>query len=287
MRPQFPLLATMMSLKHRLLNGGKSYGPMLMSDSPIVAELLALSGYGHIVVDHEHSVTDVRSGQAILQAIQAAQAVAVPGNPTRTEAIVRVPSPKDPAYMKKVLDSLMLPAGVLVPMVDDAATAREVVQSTRYPLQALVQDDAGGGIRGNAWPLARASAYGFNQNYVQQACQDLLVMVQVESLAGVRAIGEIAAVPGVDAIFIGPLDLSTSVGKMGQYQDPDVAQLLHDAEQAVLTSGTLLAGFRPPGRDLKEMFESGYSLIAGSVDLGLLQESARKDIAEANTAMQC
>jgi len=260
-----------MSLRKHLLGGGKSYGPMILSDSPIICEILSSANYGHIVVDHEHSPTDVRSGQVLLQAIQ--------GSSTNTEAIVRLPSPDDPVYMKKVLDSLRLPGGVLVPMVNDAATAKRVVQSTRYPLE---------GIRGCAAPVVRGSAYGqvSLSEYLRQCQEDLLVMVQVETLDAVKAIPEIAAVEGVDAIFVGPLDLSASIGKMGDFQDREFKEILARAERDILASGCLLAGFRAPGRDLEEMFDKGYSLVCGSVDIGLLKEAARQDVLEANKAMK-
>jgi 2-keto-3-deoxy-L-rhamnonate aldolase RhmA len=273
--------AVSISLRQHLLQGGKTYGTMLMSDSPIVAEMMASMGYGFVMVDHEHSPTDVAKGQALLQAIRAAQ--------TNTEPIVRVPSPHDPIYMKKVLDSLRLPGGVLIPMVDDAATAQAVVDSTRYPSQTADEDGIGGerrggdagGIRGCAVPFVRASGWGMEQDYMSTKCiNDLLVMVQVETTKAVSNIEEIAAVQGIDMIFIGPLDLSCSIGKMGQFEDPEVIDLLTTAEERVRSSPALLGGFRSPGRELNEMFGGvGYSLVCGSVDMGLLREAARKDVA--------
>ena len=117
----FCTIAMTLSLRQRLLNGDSSYGPLLMSDSPVVAEVLAGVGYGHIVIDHEHAPTDVRSGQALLRAIDAADG--------QTEAIVRVPGPEDPVYMKRVLDTMRLPGGILVPMVETAEMAKNIVSS--------------------------------------------------------------------------------------------------------------------------------------------------------------
>ena len=107
-------------------------------------------------------------------------------------------------------------------------------------------------------------------------------MVQVETAEGVQAIKEIAHVPGIDGIFLGPFDLSCSIGKTGQFDDADVQQIMAQAEQAVIQSPCFLAGFRPPNRALKEMFDSGYSLVCGSVDLGLLRDAARADVEQAN-----
>jgi len=266
-------------LRQRLLSGAKSYGPMLMSDSPIVAELMAGMGYGHILVDHEHSVTDVRSGQAMLQGIAAAHSFAEP--------IVRLPSANDSVYMKKVLDTLTLPAGVLVPMVNDAATSEAVVQATRYPNQQGISSCVRGGIRGCAAPMVRASQWGIRKDYVADTERDLLVMVQVETPEGVQAIPDIAAVAGIDGIFLGPYDLSSSIGKMGQFDDPEVRTLITRAERAVLDSNCFLAGFRPPGRDLYEMFHiTGYSLICGSVDMALLSAAAKADANAGNYAIK-
>jgi 4-hydroxy-2-oxoheptanedioate aldolase len=283
---------TMISLRQRLLyHGEKSYGTMLMSDSPVIAELMASVGYSHIVVDHEHSPTDVRSGQVLLQAIAAAG--------TSTEAIVRLPSPHDPTYMKKVLDSMRLPGGVMLPMVDDAITAKQVIQSLRYSQQDWqVTDYEQKGRRGFAAPFVRATNWGLGsptttttntsvtKSYMRQCLEDLLVIMQVETPEGIDAIDEIANVDGVDMIFIGPLDLSCSLGKVGQLDDVMVQRLLHHAEQKVKNSGCLLGGFRPPGRSLEEMFgPAGYSLVCGSVDLGLIREAARQDMNDGDDAL--
>ncbi|EEC47265.1 predicted protein, partial [Phaeodactylum tricornutum CCAP 1055/1] len=214
------------------------------------AEIMALAGYGHIVIDHEHAQTDVRSGQALLQAIQSTHSITpIPATP-----IIRVPA-HDQVYMKKALDTLRLPGGVLVPMVNDAATAYAVVQSTRYPLQL-------------------ASGWGASEKYAQQCQEDLLVMVQVETVAGVAAIPEIAAVPGVDGIFLGPMDLSCSIGKMGQFDDPEVAEVIAAAELAVNESQAFLGGFRSPSRSIRSMVEAGYAFVCGSIDVGLLRDAA-------------
>ena len=181
--------------------------------------------------------------------------------------------------MKKVLDTLRLPAGVLVPMVDNADTAQQVVRSTRYPLG---DGSALDGNRGCAAPLVRGSGWGLSQrDYLQQSRDDLLVMIQVETLRGIQAVPEMASVPGIDGIFIGPLDLSASIGKMAKFHDDEVKALIAQAEEAVRDSPAFLAGFRAPGRDLSEMFAAGYQLVCGSVDLALLREAAKADLAAA------
>lgn len=162
-------------------------------------------------------------------------------------------------------------------MVEDAATAQKVVAATRYPPA---------GIRGCAYPFVRASSYGSNPNYLQQCEDDLLVMVQVETERGVESIQEISEVDGIDGIFLGPFDLSASIGKVGQFDNPQVQSLIKKAEDAVLQSGCFLAGFKSGGRALEAMFnEDGYSLVCGSVDLGLLRDAAQEDAQMANNIL--
>ena len=108
------------SLRQRLADGEKAYGPLLMSDSPVVAELISGVGFDFLVIDHEHSPTDVRSGQTLLQAVE--------GRRRRTEPLVRLPSSNDPTYVKKVLDSMRLPGGLIFPMVEDVETAVNAVR---------------------------------------------------------------------------------------------------------------------------------------------------------------
>jgi 2-keto-3-deoxy-L-rhamnonate aldolase RhmA len=249
----------MSSLRKRLLNGGRAYGALVMSNSPIVVEILSQVGYDFILIDHEHSITGIESGQLLQQAVS--------GN---VEPFVRLPS-HDKVYMKKVLDSIKLPGGVLVPMIETADVAVQVVQSTRYaPL----------GSRGCATPFIRGSGWGMDENYLEKCENDLLVAVQIETPLGVSNIEEIAAVDGIDMIFLGPLDLSASIGKMGQYNDPEVLDLIKEAEAKVLKAqNCLLGGFRPMGRSVADMFShQGYSLVAGSVDVGLLREAAKQDV---------
>lgn len=183
--------------------------------------------------------------------------------------------------MKKVLDSMHLPGGVLVPMVENAESAERAVAATRYPRQVDDPEGSLDGVRGCAFPFVRGSGYGTDPDYMARCNEDLLVMVQVESAAGVESIPDIASVPGVDAVFLGPFDLSCSIGKAGRFDDQDVRDLISAAEAAVLESGCMLAGFKSGGRGARAMFDVGYSLVCGSVDLGLLREAARRDLEEA------
>jgi len=277
------------SLRHTLLSSScaKSYGTFIMSSSPSVAELLSSVGYGHVVIDMEHSPLDVSSTVQMLRAVDSARyfgnSITMPTHP-----IVRVPS-NDAVMTKRVLDILRNPAGIMFPLIENAEDAKAAVASTRYPNR--------GGVRGSAHTLVRASSYGLDDNYYYDTSTDLLVILQVESETAIENIPEIASVDGVDCIFLGPLDISCSINKMGQFDDDNgqVMKLIRYAERLVREESIkrekngkerlILGGFRSPGRSLSDMFSKdvGYQLISGSADFGLLKKAALLDIQDAQS----
>ena len=284
----------MQSLRSKLLcNNAKSYGPLILSGSPTIAELLAGIGYSHIVVDMEHSPSDLETTTSILRAIDAAAR----GNfGVDNFPVVRAPSHDDVAMTKRILDVLRTPAGIMFPMIENAQQAKGAVESTRYPPHY----PNGNGIRGCAYPFVRASQYGKNTDYFEtDSNQHLLTIVQVESEIAIENIPEIGMVDGVDVIFLGPFDISCSINDVGNFEkDGKTMTLLRHAERLVREtsvkkkemSGTplCLGGFRSPGRDLKEMFSEdvGYQFVCGAVDLGLLGNAAAADFAAGKSAMQ-
>lgn len=173
--------------------------------SPQVTELVALApGLSWLVIDMEHAPNTLPSVLAQLHAAQAASA----------EAMVRVPCANDPVVVKQVLDLGV--RTIMFPAVETAAEAAAAVASTRYPPR---------GCRG-VMTTARMSRYAVEagplREYYEQAEREMCVTVQVESIAAVEAIPEIAAVEGVDAIFIGPADLAASMGRLGEPNHPEV-----------------------------------------------------------------
>lgn len=273
----------MQSLRTKLLqNNGKSYGPLILSGSPNIAELLAGIGYSHIIVDMEHSPTDISATTSILRAIDSA---ARGKSPTNNFPIVRAPAHNDIAMTKRILDVLRPPAGIMFPMIENSEQAEAAVASTRYAPHYK------NGIRGCAYPFVRASHYGQNSEYFDvDSNQDLLTILQVESEEAIENIPEIGMVDGVDVIFLGPFDISCDVGEVGNFaENGRVMEMIQRAEQLVRDTnekkkhkkdvGLCLGGFRAPGRSLESMFspEVGYQLVAGSVDLGLLQAAAMAD----------
>eukprot|EP00979_Chaetoceros_neogracilis_P006133 scaffold1222_cov260-Chaetoceros_neogracile.AAC.33 len=283
----------MQSLRLKLLdNRAKTYGPLILSGSPTVAELLACVGYSHIVVDMEHSPSDLETVTSVLRAIDATSRGK---NPVDNFPIVRVPSHNDVAMTKRILDVLRTPGGIMFPMIENAEQAKAAVASTRYPPHYE------NGIRGCAYPFVRASQYGKNTQYFDNdSNQDLLTIVQVESEEAIENISEIGMVEGVDVIFLGPFDISCSINEVGNFEnDGNVMKLLKHAEHLVretsakkkIEIGTelILGGFKSPGRDLQEMFSDGvgYRFVCGSVDLGLLQNAAAADFEAGENAMSC
>src|SRR5256714_13273157 len=194
------------ALKARLAAGKRALGCWTVLGAPPVIELLALCGFDFLLLDQEHGFGRPSSLLPSLQAM-----AATPGCPS----IVRVPA-NAPNYLKRVLEAGV--EGVMGPTVETAEDARAVVAACRYPPA---------GRRGSALGSARASDYGINASkYKQAAADELLIVCQIESPKAVENIEAIAAVAGVGVLFIGPHDLSGSVGQLGDLQQPEGARLI-------------------------------------------------------------
>jgi 4-hydroxy-2-oxoheptanedioate aldolase len=182
------------------------------------AEICALAGFDWLVIDGEHAPNDLRSIQAQLQTLAA--------YPT-SHAVARVPV-GETALIKQYLD--LGAQNILVPMVDTPEQAAALVQAMRYP-----QDDGHGGVRGMAG--ARASRWGHHADYFQRANEEVCLLVQVESREALKNLDAIAATPGVDGVFIGPADLSASMGHVGNAAHPEVQAAIEDAIARILQAG--------------------------------------------------
>jgi 2,4-dihydroxyhept-2-ene-1,7-dioic acid aldolase len=172
-------------------------GNWLSLRDPAVAEISAELGFDFVVLDIEHTTNSLETVTDMARATDAAE--------SDTEAIVRLPW-NDPVVIKRVLDTGV--AGVMSPMVDDAEEARAFVEATRYPPE---------GKRGVAG--GRAARYGLEMDdYVETANDRVLTVAQVETEAGFEHVEEIAAVDGLDGLFVGPADLSANLGMYGEYE---------------------------------------------------------------------
>jgi 2-keto-3-deoxy-L-rhamnonate aldolase RhmA len=222
-----------------------------------IAEILASAGYEWVVVETEHTAIDVSEVLRLIIAIEGAGAV----------PLVRL-AWNDPIQCKAALDSGA--AGVLVPMVNTRAEAELAVKAAKYPPL---------GFRGVG--LARAHAYGHRfAEYVSQANDSTLLIVQIEHKDAVENIDEILDVPGIDGTFIGPYDLSMSMGLPGQLDHPDVV-----AARARVLAATKARGLAPgihlvhPDRAagaIAGIVEEGYQFIALGTDILFLGDACRE-----------
>lgn len=215
------------------------------------SEICALAGFDWLVIDGEHAPNDLRSIQAQLQTL-----AAYPGS----HPVCRVPV-GDTALIKQYLD--LGAQNILVPMVDTAEQAAQLVQAMRYP-----QDDGLGGVRGMAG--ARASRWGHYNDYFQRANEEVCLLVQVESREALKNLDAIVATPGVDGVFIGPADLSASMGHVGNAAHPEVQAAIEDAIARILKAGKA-PGILTPDRTLAAHYlKLGAVFVAVGLDTQLL-----------------
>lgn len=241
-------------LKTRLRAGQKSFGTWLQSAAPPFAEMAAVAGFDFIIMDEEHGTGELQ------HAIDMMRAAAC----TDTTMMIRVPS-SDPTYMRRLVDAGA--EALLVPMVESAEQARAIVEAVTFPPR---------GKRGNAFDATRSSSFGLVPDYYERADDNLLIMVQIETQRGVDHAREIAEVDGVDAIFIGPTDLSGSIGLPGQTGAPEVVTQIERAMAAARAAGKPLATVPRVGRTSYQLFDEGFLAIAALSELyfyrmGILQ----------------
>lgn len=224
-----------------------------------VAEIMAQSGFAWLGIDLEHSTIGIESVLPLVQVIELSGCA----------PLVRLPA-NDPVLALRVMDAGA--HGVIVPHVSSREEAEQAVRSVRYPPL---------GTRGVG--LGRAHGYGarFNE-YLKESAEAAVVVVMIEDRGGLERIRDIVAVPGVDAVLIGPYDLSASLGIPGQLQH----QLMKDAFASVVTA-TRFAGIaagihvvHPPVELVRERLAEGFRFIAFGGDMLLLESSVRDAAAQ-------
>lgn len=239
--------------KRALGEEGLQYGLWLGLGSPVAAELGACAGFDWVLVDGEHGANDYRSVYSQVQAVEGSGA----------SAIVRLPD-DDPARIKRYLD--MGVQSLLIPMVDTAEQAQRLVSAVRYPPR---------GIRGLATSITRASRWTQIEDYARQADEQICLIVQAESVTALDNLKEIAAVEGVDSVFMGPSDLSASMGYLGQPGHPEVraavAQALRDIAAVGKAPGTLAGS----PEEVRRHAENGAKFLGIGSDTGLLVAATR------------
>jgi 4-hydroxy-2-oxoheptanedioate aldolase len=243
------------SFKAAIAAGQPQIGLWLSLGSAYSAEICAGAGFDWMLIDGEHGPNDTLTLLAQLQAVAAYPA---------SHAIARVPMGH--GEVGEMLIKQYLDIGVqtlLVPMVDTAAQAARIVRATRYP-----QNDGRGGIRGMAG--ARASAWGRRADYYHAANEQVCVLVQVETREALRNLDAIAATEGVDGVFIGPADLSASLGHVGDPGHPEVQAAIADAIARIRAAGKA-AGILTPNEALaRQYLAMGCSFVAVGLDTSAL-----------------
>jgi 2-keto-3-deoxy-L-rhamnonate aldolase RhmA len=235
--------------RHLLMTAGHQapLGTWILSASPLVAEAVGHAGFDWGVIDMEHSPLDMMEVVHLLQALSA----------TRMVPVVRVPW-NDAVTVKRVLDAGA--TSLLFPFVQTGDEARHAVAATRYPPR---------GVRGMA-AMSRASRFGTAPNYLKTASEGIGVVVQLETLAAVDALESIVDVDGVDAVFIGPADLSASMGHVGQPTHPAVMDVMARAAQRCRALGKPVGTVANTTDVVVRYRAAGFDFIAVASDLGLL-----------------
>jgi 2-keto-3-deoxy-L-rhamnonate aldolase RhmA len=251
------------TLKTRLRAGRRALGCWLWLDSPLAAEIVAQAGYDCVMIDLEHGPGSVRGALTLMHAVQG----------VGTPPLVRAPA-NDPVWLKRILD--IGAAGVMVPAVSSRAEAEAAVSACRYPPT---------GTRGTAPAVIRASGYGADwQAYMKRADDELLRICQIETAAAVDAVADIAAVDGLDMLFVGPFDLSADLGRPGEPDHPQVRAAIERVEAAAKDARVLLGGIATPQRPAEAQFAAGYDLVLADGDSLLLRDAARASVAAARGA---
>jgi 2-dehydro-3-deoxyglucarate aldolase len=221
--------------------------------SPISTEVLGYAGFDWLLIDAEHAPNDLQSIMLQLMALK--------GSPSA--AVVR-PAWADPILLKRLLD-----VGVynfLMPFIESAEQASAAVAATRYPPQ---------GMRGVA-VAQRSNQYGYCADYFQHINDNITVLIQIESRAGVEAAREIAGVPGVDGIFIGPSDLSASLGHFGNPGHPEVQEAMAHILAATTAENKAVGILSAVERDAQRYLDMGMTCVAVGLDVVLLRDASRQ-----------
>lgn len=243
--------------KQALAGPDTLYGIWAGLTTPYAAEIVATTGYDWMLLDGEHAPNTVPTLLGQLQAVA----------PYSTQPIVRAVN-GDATLIKQLLD--IGTQTLMVPMVETAAQATALVQATRYPPF---------GIRGVGGGLARATHWDAVPNYIQTAHEQLCLIVQIESRLGVENAAAIAAVEGVDAVFIGPADLSTGMGHAGDASHPEVQACIRKTIDAVRAQGKACGILAPNVDDARRYAEWGCKFVAVGIDISLLRLAAMTNLA--------
>jgi 2-dehydro-3-deoxyglucarate aldolase/4-hydroxy-2-oxoheptanedioate aldolase len=243
------------SFRQRLRAGETLVGPILSLPCPDVADLLSRVGFDYLWIDLEHSPMDVGDAQTLIQAAGG-----------RCPCIIRVPEVSE-AWIEKALDTGC--DGIVIPQIRNAAEARAAVAWCHYPPS---------GRRGAA--STRAHAFGLSfADYVNRANDDVAVILQVEHIDAVNGIDALLATSGVTALFVGPFDLSGSMGLLGQVEHPEVLAAIRRVVTAGTAAGMPLGLFVANPANAPARIRQGFRMIAVGTDASYLVAAGQAALA--------
>lgn len=252
MQPVIPYQSFPNSFKRDLLAGKRLIGCWSSLANAITAEVLGLAGFDWVLLDGEHSPNDVATFIPQLMALK-----------DSASAPVARPSCNDAVELKRLLDSGFY--NFLIPFVESADEALRAVRATRYPPQ---------GVRGVS-VSQRSNRYGTLPDYFKSINDHICVMVQIESRDGVSAARAIAAVDGVDCVFVGPSDLAAGLGHLGNANHPEVQQaiaaIFADAKACGKPTGILA----PVEADARRYMDMGATFVGVGSDLGVFRAATQ------------
>jgi 2-dehydro-3-deoxyglucarate aldolase/4-hydroxy-2-oxoheptanedioate aldolase len=238
-------------VKRKLKDGQKTIGAFLQTLSPVAAEITSRSGFDWLIVDLEHSPGGFENLQAQLQAMNGSGVV----------PFARAPW-NDMVAIKRILDTGVM--GVLVPYVNTGDEARAAVAACKYPPM---------GVRGVAGS-PRAAGYTANvMPYLRSANDETVVMIAVETAQAVQNLDELLRVDGLDGIFIGPMDLASSMGHLGDPAHPEVLDLIAVIEEKVLASDKFLGTIATSWEKASQCFDKGYQWMVLMQDGAALRQA--------------
>lgn len=240
------------NFRSKLKQGNPLIAPMVTLSCPETAEILSKVGYDWLFLDAEHSTYSASDLQAII------------GRVGHTlPCLVRLAAPEE-VLIKKALD--LGADGIIAPQVNSAEQAANIVSWSRYSPE---------GTRGVG--LGRAHGYGFAfDDYLAKANEEITVVVQAEHIDAVNSIEQIVKVPGVDAVLIGPYDLSASLKRIGEIDHPEVTGAIQHVTEVCQKNNIPLGIFGVTVDAVKPYIEQGYTLITAGVDTVMLGQAARK-----------
>ncbi|MEE4187784.1 MAG: HpcH/HpaI aldolase/citrate lyase family protein [Roseobacter sp.] len=239
--------------KSALAQGDTLFGCWMSIGELYTAEILGRAGFDWLLIDGEHSPNDIRSIRDQVIALATSD----------SHVVVRVPV-GETWIMKQILDLGV--QTVLVPMVDTAEQARALVRACRYPPE---------GTRGVGYSVSRAGGFGQFDNYGPTADAQICLVVQVETRTGLENLDDILAVEGIDGVFIGPADLSASMGYLGQTSHPDMQATILGALRRISESGKAAGILTTDDKMIAASLDAGARFVAVAMDIALLLENGK------------